>query len=139
MAEDTSYELAFQVDRLMRRMNAGVQARVPIFDKERIGPIGGMILMTLSEIEPAPMQRLVETMNRDKAQLSRTISMLERRELVRRSPNEADQRSNLLTLTDKGSSFVEEIKGVLADVIGELLIPLDTTERAAMLSLLSRL
>lgn len=139
MTEDISYELALQVDRFMRRMNAGVHARAPLFDTDRIGPIGGMILMTLAELEPAPMQQLADTMRRDKAQLSRTISMLERRDLVTRSPNPADQRSNLLSLTDKGTSFVEEIKRVLSEVIDDLLKPLDMVERKTMLGLLSRL
>lgn len=139
MAEDNSYELAFQVDRFMRRMNAGVQARVPIFDTDRIGPIGGMILMTLSEIEPAPMQRLVEMMARDKAQLSRTISVLERRGLIERSAHGSDKRSSLLSLTSSGAKFVETIKHSLTEVLDDVLAPLSEPERRQLLALLEKL
>ena len=46
------FELAVQVDRLMRRMNAGIEARAPLFDTDRVGPIGGMILLTIAEVQP---------------------------------------------------------------------------------------
>ncbi|MEO1058707.1 MAG: hypothetical protein AAFY28_17520, partial [Actinomycetota bacterium] len=34
-------------DRFMRRLHGGLHARAPEFDTERVGPGGGMILMTL--------------------------------------------------------------------------------------------
>ena len=137
MAEDTQFELAFQIDRLMRRINARVHAQAPIFDSDRIGPIGGMVLMTLSEVQPAPMQQIATMMGRDKAQLSRLFKSLERRELVVRSANTDDQRSTLLRLTPKGESFVVTIKQVVGEAVEELLAPLSAGEREEMLRLLS--
>lgn len=137
MTEETQFELAFQIDRLMRRLNARVHEQAPIFDSDRIGPIGGMVLMTLSEVQPAPMQQITKMMGRDKAQLSRLFSNLERRELVFRSANSGDKRSTLLSLTPKGEAFVVAIKQVVGEAIDELLAPLSAGERAEMLRLLS--
>ncbi|MEM7702579.1 MAG: MarR family transcriptional regulator [Pseudomonadota bacterium] len=136
--EDDTTALAFQVDRFMRRMNARVHAQAPLFDAERIGPIGGMILMALSEVQPAQMQRIATMIGRDKAQLSRMFTNLERHDLVVRSANEADQRSSLLSLTAKGEEFVTRIKAVLGDAVHELIEPLTPDERAELLRLLTK-
>jgi len=123
----------------MRRMNAGIEARAPLFDKDRIGPIGGMVLLTIAEIQPAPMQKVADRMARDKGQISRTISLLERREILVRRPNDEDSRSTLLELTDKGERMVAHIKGALDDVLSDILTPLDAGERNQLLRLLKQL
>lgn len=138
MADSDPYELAYQIDRLMRRMNAGIEARAPIFDTDRIGPIGGMVLLTLADIQPVAMQRIVEVMARDKAQISRTLAMLERRELIAKSANTEDARSSLLSLTDKGAGFVEQIKATLDTVLSEILEPLSAEEQIQLLALLAK-
>ena len=139
MARSDPYELAYQIDRLMRRMNAGVVSRAPHFDKERVGPIGGMILLTIAEVEPAPMQQIADMMARNKAQLSRTIGSLERRGLVMRLANDADRRSTLLQLTPDGHDLVRRIKAALTEVLGEILAPLEADEHAALLTFLQKL
>lgn len=138
MPDDAQSALALQIDRLMRRLNARVHAQAPLFDTDKIGPIGGMVLMTLSEVQPAPMQRISELMGRDKAQLSRLFANLERRELVKRSVNDADQRSSLLSLTPKGEIFVHRIKEVVGGALEEILEPLSGSEKTELLRLLSR-
>lgn len=138
MTDEPQFALALQIDRLMRRLNARVHAQAPLFDTEKIGPIGGMVLMTLSEVQPAPMQRIAELMGRDKAQLSRLFANLERRELVRRAINDADQRSSFLSLTPKGDVFVRRIKEVVSGALEEILEPLAETEKAELLRLLSQ-
>lgn len=139
MSEHDPFELAFEVDRLMRRMNAGIEARAPSFDTERIGPIGGMILLSISEVQPVAMQEIARMMARNKGQLSRTISVLERRGLVARSPNEQDQRSTLVTLTKQGEQMVGAIKTNLDEVLADLLTPLSPAERDQLLLLLKKL
>lgn len=139
MSDSDPYELAYQIDRLMRRMNAGVEARAPLFDTDRIGPIGGMILLTIAEAQPVALQTVCDMMARDKGQLSRAISSLERRELVARTANAHDSRSTLLSLTEKGSHRVETIKQALDEALGEILTPLGAAEREDLLALLKRL
>ncbi|MEO1731082.1 MAG: winged helix DNA-binding protein [Pseudomonadota bacterium] len=139
MSQNDPYELAYQIDRLMRRMNAGLERRAPRFDPERVGPIGGMILLTIAELQPVAMQHVADVMARDKAQLSRSISVLERHALLHRSAHESDKRSSLLSLTEKGADFVDGLKGSLTDVLGDVLGPLTGTEREQLLGLLKKL
>ncbi len=138
MAGEDPLEFAFQVDRFMRRLNARVHAQAPEFDREKVGPIGGMILMTLAEVQPAPMQQIATMMGRDKAQLSRMFSSLERKGLVARSANADDQRSSLLSLTPEGDALVVAIKRAVGGAVGELLAPLEPKERVEMLRLLAK-
>ena len=84
------------------------------------------------------MQRIVEVMARDKAQISRTLAMLERRELVAKSANKEDARSSLLSLTDKGAGFVEHIKATLDTVLSGILDPLSAEEQTQLLALLAK-
>lgn len=138
MTGEDPLEFAFQVDRFMRRLNARVHSRAPTFDKDRVGPIGGMIMMTLAEVQPAPMQQIVDSLGRDKAQLSRMFANLERRGLVKRCANDADQRSSLLSLTAEGEDFVISIKHAVIEAVGELIEPLSSQERAQLLQLLAK-
>lgn len=131
--------LALQIDRLMRRLNARIHVQAPEFDQHRVGPIGGMILLTLAEVQPAPIQLISRLMGRDKGQLSRLFSNLERRDLVSRTPDPDDQRSNLLRLTPMGEAFVESIKVVVDGAVQELLAPLTEDEKAEMLRLLEKI
>lgn len=139
MAETNAYELATQIDRLMRRLNAGVAARAPLFDPERIGPIGGMILLTIADLQPVPLQRIADAMARDKAQLSRMISNLERRGLITRAPCKQDKRSLLLSLTREGEAFVDTIKRTLTEVLGDILEPLGADEQSQLMALLVKI
>ncbi|MEO0464721.1 MAG: winged helix DNA-binding protein [Pseudomonadota bacterium] len=139
MADSDPIELAFQTDRLMRRVNAGISQRAPHFDPERIGPIGGMILLTIAEVQPVPLQAVADLMARDKAQLSRAISSLERRDYLRKVPNCQDQRSSLLSLTAKGEALVAEIKKELSRVLDDIFAPLTSEQRDQMLALLKML
>ena len=45
----SSIELALQIDRLMRRIHAELHPRANDFDHEGVGPIGGMLLLTIGE------------------------------------------------------------------------------------------
>ncbi|MEM1052858.1 MAG: MarR family transcriptional regulator [Pseudomonadota bacterium] len=132
-------ELALQIDRLMRRLNARIHVQAPQFDQHNIGPIGGMILLTLAEVQPASIQTISQLMGRDKGQLSRLFSNLERRDLVLRINNPADQRSHLLRLTPGGEEFVISVKQVLDGAVHELLAPLDEAEKAEMVRLLEKI
>lgn len=130
--------IAILVDRFMRRIHGGLHARAPEFDTERVGPGGGMILMTLADVEPAPMQRVAGLMARDKSQMTRAIKSLEQKGLVSRSNEASDARVSLLSLTDNGHALVNRIRRVLATVIGEILEPLDADERKELEDLLTR-
>ena len=135
--QDTN--IARLVDRFMRRIHGRLRARAPEFDTERVGPGGGMILMTLADIEPAPIQELVRRMARDKSQMTRAIKSLEDKGLVERGDSPEDARVCLLRLTKQGHATVERIRRALADVLNEILEPLAPGERLKLTEFLERI
>ncbi|MGD1887608.1 MAG: MarR family winged helix-turn-helix transcriptional regulator [Cohaesibacteraceae bacterium] len=131
--------LAHQMDRFTRRMEAGIHQRAEPVDVDRVGPLGGMALLALHEIEPAPIQSLVAMMRRDKSQMTRLIQMLERKGYVERHACATDGRVSLMRLSDKGRDFVGAMQAIMADVIGDLLKPLDPQEREQLTQMLQKI
>ena len=132
-------EIARLIDRLMRRINAGLNADAPQFDRHRLGPGGGIALLSLAEIEPARSQDLVHRMARDKSQMARTLQSLEKKGLIVRAPDPDDARAALLSLTEEGRRTVRELENAVAHVLEGVLAPFSPEERAAFKALLDRL
>ena len=133
------YEVAYLVDRFMRRISANFHDKSLAVDPDRVGPFGGMILLTLSDIQPAPISLLVAQMGRDKSQMTRAISSLEKKGMIERRTCEEDARVSVLELTSKGTSFVGDIKSVLSIVIDEILTPLSMKERQSLIEALRKI
>ncbi|MEM9334560.1 MAG: MarR family transcriptional regulator [Pseudomonadota bacterium] len=135
--QDTT--IAIQVDRFMRRIHGGLNARASEFDTENVGPGGGMILMTLADVEPAPVQLVARLMARDKSQMTRAIKSLEKKGLIARASEASDARVSLLRLTARGRKAVSRMQGALATVIGEILTPLNRKEKQQLEDFLTRI
>lgn len=133
------YEVAYLVDRFMRRISADLHHKAVEIDTDRVGPFGGMVLLTLSDIEPAPVQKLVEQMGRDKSQMTRAIKSLEDKGMIARRNCPEDGRVSLLELTQKGRGFVADIKEVLSTVIDEILAPVSAEERRNLVAALRKI
>jgi len=133
------YEIAYLVDRFMRRISANLHEKALVIDTDRVGPFGGMIILTLSDIEPTPMHKLVEQMGRDKSQMTRAIRSLEDKGIIKRHGCPDDGRISVLQLTSKGRLFVTEIKKVLSQVIDEILAPVSANERRNLIEVLRKI
>ena len=131
-------EIARLVDRLMRRIHAALNAKSGEFDHHRVGPQGGILLITLGEIEPAPIQELVRRLARDKSQITRNVQSLERRGLIERRPDPGDARVSILALTAEGRKTVGELEVAIAEVLDDILSPLTAPDRHALKALLSK-
>ena len=132
-------EIARLIDRLMRRIHAALNAKASEFDRHRVGPQGGILLITLGEIEPAPIQQLVRSLARDKSQITRNVQSLERRGLIERRPDPADARVSILALTHEGRKTVAELEVAIAEALEEILAPLPPGERQQLKMLLTRI
>ena len=130
--------LAIFVDRFVRRLHVTLHAKAPVFDPERIGPGGGMILLTLSEIGAVSMSELANRLVRDKSQLTRAVQSLERKGFLTRSTLKDDQRVSVVALTPKGVTMVTTLEGVLAQTIDEVLAPLTQDDKQQLRDLLGR-
>ena len=131
-------ELALLVDRLMRRIHTGLQSKAAEFDRERVGPNDGIILLTLAEIGQAEMNTLTKRLNRDKSQMTRSIRVLEDKGLVARQRSAEDGRVTLLDLTPKGKAVVETFGGAIAGTLSEVLGPLSEEEQLQLKAVLKR-
>ncbi|MEL6574425.1 MAG: MarR family transcriptional regulator [Pseudomonadota bacterium] len=123
----------------MRRLHAALNADAPRFDHHRIGPVGGMILLTISDEEPARPSAIVERLARDKSQVTRLLQLLEAKGLVSRQPDPGDRRATRLILTERGRETVAVLQDAIARALDELLAPLHEAERATLRELLGKL
>ena len=131
-------ELALLIDRFMRRIHFGLQSKGPTFDTEKVGPGGGIVLLTLSDMKCPSLQALTKQVARDKSQMTRTIRSLEAKGLVDRTPSPDDARVTLVALTPAGEQVVSALKQVVTETIGEILAPISPTEEEVLRNLLER-
>jgi DNA-binding MarR family transcriptional regulator len=64
------------------------------------------LLMSLNRPEPPRMAAVASLLAMDRTTLTAALKPLERRGLIKISPDQADRRSRLLTLTPKGRSLL---------------------------------
>lgn len=134
-----SAALAQSFDRVVRRIEARLTKNAAAFDHEKVGPLGGMVLLTLDEIAPSRIQVLVTRLSRDKSQMTRLLSLLESKGLVARAPCPNDARSTLVDLTDLGRRRVAQLKEGVTEAVTDVLRPLEPEERAALADILGKL
>lgn len=132
-------ELALLIDRLMRRIHFGLQERASEFDRKAVGPGGGIVLMTLAEMGPTGLNELTKRVARDKSQMTRTISSLEKKDLVLRELSPNDGRVSIVSLTPEGEKVVQELMAAVAGVIDDILEPVSKEETETLKKLLMRI
>ena len=132
-------ELALLVDRFMRRIHISLQGKASVFDTENVGPAGGMLLLTLSDMGHPEMHELTERFARDKSQMTRVVRALETKGLVKRQISDRDQRANTISLTSEGHQFVNKLKHVIAETVDDIVEPLNKTEKDQFERLLKRI
>lgn len=131
-------DIAFLMDVLMRRIHAGLHPRAVRVDKEKVGPVGGMVLFAIEEFAPVSLTHLGQTVARDKSQLTRLVHLLEHKGLIARTASETDARSSLLSLTQAGQDLVEQLRAALRDTVQDVLVLLDAQERETLEYLLRK-
>ncbi|MBY4894501.1 MarR family transcriptional regulator [Rhodobacteraceae bacterium N5(2021)] len=131
-------ELALLIDRFMRRIHFGLQSKGPSFDTEKVGPGGGIVLLTLSDMGCPSLHELTKQVARDKSQMTRTIRSLETKGLVSRKPSPDDARVTLVYLTQAGERVVDALQRVVSETINEILSPISKSEEQVLRDLLER-
>ena len=132
-------ELALSIDRLMRRIHAQLQAKAPQFDTARIGPAGGMALLTLAEMDGAALSELTARVARDKSQMTRLVAGLEAKGLITRAPCGRDARVTRVALTAEGEALVAVFQRAVTEAVGAALTPLSDEDRDQLSRLLAKL
>ena len=130
--------LALNVDRLMRRIHAELHPRAVDFDHHQVGPLGGMLLLTIYESGSMDIQSIIDALGRDKSQISRLVQRFENKGLLVREKSARDARVSILRLTKSGEEQVQSIANVLTDIVDGLFEPLSASEKATFAKLLKK-
>ena len=131
-------ELALLMDRFMRRIHFGLQSKAHAFDTHRVGPGGGLVLMTLAEMGRPGLHELTKRVSRDKSQMTRTIRALEAKGLVTRQASPDDARVSLISLTDAGQDVVKDLQNAVAETISEIFGSLPSSDETLLKNLLKQ-
>ena len=131
-------EVGQLLDRFMRHIHTDLGRKAPTFDTEKVGPVGGMMLMALADQEPIAIHELVRVIARDKAQVTRLLQTLGAKGLIEKSQSSVDGRVCVLRLTPKGWDTVKRLRSAIAETVDGLLGPLSGQERDTLKSLLKK-
>ncbi|MGC5022292.1 MarR family winged helix-turn-helix transcriptional regulator [Micromonospora sp. DT47] len=97
------------------------------------------LLAALDEVGPASQAELGRRCGIDRSDVVAVVNELTARDLVRRSPDPADRRRNVVTLTPAGRRQLHRMGEALDRVQDTLLAPLSAPERDELTRLLTRL
>ncbi|MFF5928361.1 MarR family winged helix-turn-helix transcriptional regulator [Streptomyces hydrogenans] len=122
-------QLATRSDRLVNEGLAEVDARKWHY----------AVLASLADQGPASQAALSGRTGIYRSDMVGVLKELAARRLVDRSPDPADQRRNLVTLSSEGRRRLRLLDRILDEVHDELLAPLDPAERDQLVGLLTRL
>jgi DNA-binding MarR family transcriptional regulator len=96
------------------------------------------LLAALQEFGPASQASLGRRTAMDRSDVVAALNDLASDGYVRRAPDPADRRRNVITITPDGAAHLRRLDGLLDDVQDELLAPLSPGERDQLTGLLSR-
>lgn len=98
-----------------------------------------MVLAALAEFGPASQAALSRHTRIYKSDLVSVLNDLEDHGWVRRTPDSADKRRNVITITKNGENRLAELDRVLDRVNEHIMAPLTHDERAQLFGLLGRI
>lgn len=108
MSDNTSLESIFRlVHSLKRKMSEQIES----LDSE-IAPMNIRVMKIITKKSPCTAIDIAHFLNRDKAQVTRLVNALINQELVKKSPNPEDKRSQLLVLTNKGEEIMTKVSNI---------------------------
>lgn len=93
-----------------------------------LSPMHLKTLKAVSKIEQCTGQKLADFMGRDKAQINRLIKELVNQELLVKTNNEKDKRSQLLVLAASGEVLIEQFNQVEKDVFDAMATELESEQ-----------
>ncbi len=135
---DTDYELEAQIGFVLRR---ATQRHLAIFASHipALTPTQFAALAKLSDLGPVSQNELGRATAMDSATIKGVVDRLAARSLVSSSRCPDDRRRIIVSLTPEGHARIAALKPLAHRITGETLSPLDETERASLIDLLSRI
>jgi DNA-binding MarR family transcriptional regulator len=97
------------------------------------------LLAALHEFGPASQASLGRRTGMDRSDVAAAVTELVGRGLAGRTPDPADRRRNVISITPAGTAHLRRLDELLANVQDELLGPLSPAERKQLILLLNRI
>ena len=97
------------------------------------------LLAALQEFGSASQASLGRHTGMDRSDVVASVNELVSRGLVNRSPDPADRRRNVITITEAGATHLRRLEELLTDVQNELAAPLSPAERHQLVRLLTQI
>jgi len=97
------------------------------------------LLAALQEFGPASQASLSRHTGMDRSDVVAAVNELAARGLADRSPDPADRRRNVITITPAGTAHLQLLEKLLGRVQDQLLAPLSPAEREQLTRLLTRI
>ncbi len=96
------------------------------------------VLAALDEYGPASQATLSRRGGIDRSDMVATLNELTEKGYAERTPDPADRRRNVVTLTRQGRGLLRKLDRLVAEAQDDLLAPLSPGERAQLVDLLTR-
>jgi DNA-binding MarR family transcriptional regulator len=96
------------------------------------------LLAALDEFGPASQASLGRRTDMDRSDVAAAVTELVGQKLAARVTDQADRRRNIITISASGRARLRQLDTLLAGIQDELLTPLSSAERRALVSILSR-
>ena len=97
------------------------------------------LLAALQEFGPASQASLSRHTGMDRSDVVAAVNEMAARGLADRSPDPADRRRNVITITPAGTAHLQLLEKLLGRVQDQLLAPLSPAEREQLTRLLTRI
>ena len=97
------------------------------------------LLAALADDGPASQAELGRRTGIDRSDVVAALNELADQQLIERSPDPADRRRNVITVTPAAERRLAHLDGVLAQIQEELCAPLSPAEREQLVGLLTRI
>lgn len=114
-------ELSEALFNLVHAVRGNLGQQVKLIGQE-LSPMHLKSMKVITKLEGCTGQKMADFMGRDKAQINRLIKELVNQELVVKTENPNDKRSQILILSDKGEGVMKRFKSAereLFDVMSE--------------------
>jgi DNA-binding MarR family transcriptional regulator len=125
---------------MLSRANARAQALLAdAFASEGVRGYHFRLLAALDQYGPSSQAEVGRYTGIDRSDVVAILNDLLDRRLVRRKSDPVDRRRNIVMITSHGARILERLDDRVGQVQEKLLAPLDTSDRAMLIRLLSKL
>lgn len=135
--EDGAGELTEHILRFVRLVQKA-RSRFPLSAGQERDRAAYLVLQAIGRLAPVRQRALAEVLRAEASTLSRHVTFLAEKGLVRRMADDRDGRACLLELTEQGTSLIEELQRRREDSVSNMLEDWTPSDRAEFTRLLGR-